>query len=132
MGIEWYRIKGKCIMTEKVKTDKLGRTGKSIGGRPTGSQSKASLRQSKLKNILLRHMEPLAVEAITTTSELMRDKDASPTVRLQASKFIIERIADLIDEAYGRERDQVDDPKDNEDDEPRGAVLSFSIVDQKK
>ena len=120
-------------MTDKVKTDKLGRTGKSIGGRPTGSQSKASLRQIKLKNILLRHMEPLAVEAITTTSEIMRDKEASATVRLQASKFIIERIANLIDESYGKEKDQLDDPKDNEDDdEPRGAVLSFSIVDQKK
>lgn len=113
--------------------DKQGRTGASKGGRPTKEQSKTSLRQSKLKTILLRHMEPLAAEAIVTTSEIMRDKDASPTVRLQASKFIIERIADLIDEAYGKERDQVDDPKDNEDDdEPKGAVLSFSIVDSTK
>lgn len=119
-------------MTEKVKTDKLGRTGDQVGGRPKGSLSKSSLRQSKLKNILLRHMEPLAVEAITTTSEIMRDKEASPTVRLQASKFIIERIADLIDEAYGKEKDQTVDPETDEDEEPKGAVLSFSIVDSTK
>lgn len=102
-------------------------------GRPKGSVSTVNARQSRLKNVLLRHLEPLAVEAITTTAEVMRDEKSSGAVKLQASKFIIEKIANLIDEAYRKEKDQVEDPVDpSEDESERGAILSFTVVDGKK
>lgn len=111
--------------------DKKGRTGASRGGRPRGVLSRASLKQNKLKNILLKHMEPYAVEAIETSVAIMKDKDASATVRLQASKFLIERIGALITEAYAKEKDQANDPVDDEEQES-AAVLSFTVIDNKK
>ena len=122
-------------MTEKVKTDKLGRTGKSIGGRPTGSKSTKSLRQTRLQEVL-KEVNPLLAKALKKAeaildTDLTSDK-VSATVQLQAVKLVVETAISLRNEVYGKEKDQTSDPEVDEDDEPRGAVLSFSIVDQKK
>lgn len=115
-------------MTTPLKKDG---TPKKPSGRPVGSVNVQTLRQSKLKNLLLRHLEPLTVEAITTTAEIMRDEKATPTIRLQASKFIIEKVADLIDQSYRKEKDQESEPTDDVDESDKGAILSFTVVPKK-
>jgi hypothetical protein len=127
-------------MTDKKaasdKPDKLGRTGASRGGRPVGAKSTKSLRQTRLQEVL-KEVNPLLAKALKKAeaildTDLTSDK-VSATVQLQAAKLIIDKSIELRQEVYQKEKDQLDDPKDNEDDdEPRGAVLSFSIVDQKK
>jgi len=100
-------------------------------GRPKGSLSRGSLKQQKLKNILLKHMEPYAVEAIETQVKLMRSDESPATVKLQASKFIIEKIGSLINDSYEKEKGQ-EDQEDDRNDEPTGAILSFTVLDGKK
>lgn len=122
-------------MSEKVKVDKLGRTGDQIGGRPKGSKSTKSLRQTRLQEVL-KEVNPLLAKALKKAEQIL-DTDltsdkVSATVQLQAAKLIIDKSIELRQEVYKKEADQLDDPKDNEDDdEPKGAILSFSIVDTK-
>lgn len=123
-------------MTDKVKVDKLGRTGDQIGGRPKGSKSTKSLRQTRLQEVL-KEVNPLLAKALKKAEQIL-DTDltsdkVSATVQLQAAKLIIDKSIELRQEVYKKEADQLDDPKDNEDDDdsPKGAVLSFSIVDTK-
>jgi hypothetical protein len=121
-------------MTVEVP-DKLGRTGKSKGGRPLNSKSTKSLRQTRLQEVL-KEVNPLLAKALKKAeaildTDLTSDK-VSATVQLQAVKLVVETAISLRNEVYGKEKDQTSDPEVDEDDEPRGAVLSFSIVDQKK
>ena len=122
-------------MTEKVKTDKLGRTGKAIGGRPVGAKSTKSLRQTRLQEVL-KEVNPLLAKALKKAeaildTDLTSDK-VSATVQLQAAKLIIDKSIELRQEVYQKEKDQIESPTDEDDDEPKGAVLSFSIVDSTK
>ena len=52
------------------KTDKLGRTGKSIGGRPAGSKSARSLRQNKIKQVL-DYIDPLLAKALKKAEAIL-------------------------------------------------------------
>ena len=122
-------------MTEKVKTDKLGRTGKSIGGRPVGSKSTKSLRQTRLQEVL-KEVNPLLAKALKKAeaildTDLTSDK-VSATVQLQAAKLIIDKSIELRQEVYKKEVDQIEDASDDGEEEQKGAILSFSIVDSTK
>lgn len=100
--------------------------------RPKGSTSKVTVRQTKLK-ALLQELQPHFSDAILTAVELMKaensdgDKiEVAPTVRLQASKLVIEKVVDLMNEAYGvdKQGNQVNRPN-AEDEEGSGEVLDF-------
>ena len=122
-------------MTEKVKTDKLGRTGKSIGGRPAGSKSTKSLRQTRLQEVL-KEVNPLLAKALKKAeaildTDLTSDK-VSATVQLQAAKLIIEKAIELRESVYLKEKDQIEDASDDGEEDQKGAILSFSIVDSTK
>lgn len=105
------------------KTDKLGRTGKAIGGRPKGSLSKRSARQTKLK-VFSDWFGPVVAKAINKASVILDEpldsKIATPQVQLAAAKLVIEKAHDLVNEVYGREKDQMDDP--DEDEQPKGVA----------
>jgi hypothetical protein len=99
------------------KTDKLGRTGKSIGGRPKGSLSKRSLRQNKQKAIA-DLFGPIVGKAITKASQILDEpldsKVASGQLQLSAAKLIIEKAIELNNDVYKKEADQLDDPEEDE------------------
>jgi len=101
-------------------------------GRPAGALSKGSRRQSKLKNTILTPLEPYAVEALETILKVMRNEGAAPAVRLQASKFVIDKIGDLINEVYGKEKDQTEEDVPDKDEAPTGAILSFQVINNDK
>ena len=116
------------------KTDKLGRTGKSIGGRPKGSLSKRSARQTKLK-VFSDWFGPVVAKAINKASVILDEpldsKVATPQVQLAAAKLVIEKAHDLVNEVYGREKDQLDDPEEDEQPKevaPTQARFSTKVV----
>lgn len=117
-------------MSEKV--DKLGRTGKSIGGRPKGSTSKRSARQTKLK-VFSDWFGPVVAKAINKASVILDEpldsKVATPQVQLAAAKLVIEKAHDLVNEVYGREKDQESDPE--EDDQPKEVVPKQAVFSTK-
>jgi hypothetical protein len=126
-------------MTDKKaasdKPDKLGRTGASRGGRPVGAKSTKSLRQTRLQEVL-KEVNPLLAKALKKAGQIL-DTDltsdkVSASVQLQAAKLIIDKSIELRQEVYQKEKDQIESPTDEDDDEPKGAVLSFSIVDSTK
>lgn len=100
--------------------------------RPKGSTSKVTVRQTKLK-ALLQELQPHFSDAILTAVELMKAENSSgdkievaPTVRLQASKLVIEKVVDLMNEAYGvdKQGNQVNRPNADDDEGP-GEVVEF-------
>lgn len=95
--------------------------------RPKGSTSKVTVRQTKLKSLLME-LQPYFSDAILTAVELMKsDTDkVAPTVKLQASKLVIEKVVDLINEAYGvdKQGNQVNRPNAEEDEGP-GEIVEF-------
>ena len=119
-------------MSEKV--DKLGRTGKSIGGRPPGTKSAKSLRQRKLKSVL-DYLDPIVAKAVNKASQIL-DADltstsVSATTQLQAAKLIIDKAIELNNDVYTKEKDQLDDPEEDEqpkDVAPKQAVFSTKVV----
>jgi hypothetical protein len=126
-------------MTDKKaasdKPDKLGRTGASRGGRPVGAKSTKSLRQTRLQEVL-KEVNPLLAKALKKAeaildTDLTSDK-VSATVQLQAAKLIIEKAIELRQEVYKKEADQIEDASDDGEEEQKGAILSFSIVDSTK
>ena len=102
-------------MSEKV--DKLGRTGKSIGGRPKGSLSKRSIRQNRLKEVLTL-IDPILAKAVLKAGQILdadlSSKDVSATTQLQAAKLIIDKAIDLREAVFAKEKDQLDDPEEDE------------------
>lgn len=119
-------------MSEKV--DKLGRTGKSIGGRPPGTKSAKSLRQRKLKSVL-DYLDPIVAKAVNKASQIL-DADltstsVSATTQLQAAKLIIDKAIELNNDVYTKEKDQLDDPEEDEqpkDVAPTQARFSTKVV----
>lgn len=105
------------------KVDKLGRTGKSIGGRPKGSLSKRSLRQNKQKAIA-DLFGPIVGKAITKASQILDEpldsKVASGQLQLSAAKLIIEKAIELNNDVYGKEKDQIEDPAEDDEPEEKG------------
>lgn len=114
------------------KTDKLGRTGKSIGGRPKGSLSKRSIRQNRLKEVLTL-IDPILAKAVLKAGQILdadlNSKDVSATTQLQAAKLIIDKAIDLREAVFAKEKDQLEDPE--EDEQPKEPVVTqarFSTV----
>lgn len=101
-------------MSEKV--DKLGRTGKAIGGRPKGSLSKRSIRQNRLKEVLTL-IDPILAKAVLKAGQILdadlSSKDVSATTQLQAAKLIIDKAIDLREAVFAKEADQLEDPEDD-------------------
>lgn len=113
------------------KQDKLGRTGKAIGGRPKGSTSKRSLRQTKQK-VIADLLGPVVAKAIMKASQIL-DADlssttVSATTQLQAAKLIIDKAIELNNDVYKKEPDQLEDPVDDEPKEPATTQARFSTV----
>lgn len=111
------------------KQDKLGRTGKAIGGRPKGSTSKRSLRQTKQK-VIADLLGPVVAKAIMKASQIL-DADlssttVSATTQLQAAKLIIDKAIELNNDVYKKEPDQLEDPVDDEPREPATTQARFS------
>lgn len=111
------------------KQDKLGRTGKAIGGRPKGSLSKRSLRQAKQK-VISDLLTPVVAKAINKASQIL-DADlssttVSATTQLQAAKLIIDKAIELNNDVYKKEADQLEDPADDEPKEPATTQARFS------
>jgi len=112
------------VKNKKLKGEKMAR--------PKGSTSKVTVRQTKLK-ALLQELQPHFSDAILTAVELMKAENSegakievAPTVRLQASKLVIEKVVDLMNEAYGvdKQGNQVNRPN-AEDDQDIGEVVEF-------
>jgi hypothetical protein len=103
-------------------------------GRPPGSTSSRSLRQNRLKEVL-NQVNPILAKALKKAEQILdadlTSKDVSATTQLQAAKLVIEKAIDLRNEVYGKEKDQVADPSDEESEE-LGAVLSFVIPENRK
>lgn len=98
------------------KQDKLGRTGKAIGGRPPGSLSKRSLRQNKFKQVL-DQIDPLLAKALKKAEQILDEpldsKTVSTTTQLSAVKLVVDKSLELREVVYGREKDQSSDPEDD-------------------
>jgi hypothetical protein len=105
------------------KTDKLGRTGKSIGGRPAGSKSARSLRQNKIKQVL-DYIDPLLAKALKKAEAILDEpldsKNVTSTTQLSAVKLVVDNAISLRNEVYGREKDQESDPE--EDEQPKNVA----------
>jgi hypothetical protein len=99
------------------KTDKLGRTGKAIGGRPKGSTSKRSVRQTKLK-VFSDLFGPVVAKALKKAEDILDEplnsQIVSTNTQLSAAKLVIDKAIDLTNEVYGKEADQLDDPEEDE------------------
>jgi hypothetical protein len=116
------------------KTDKLGRTGKSIGGRPKGSLSKRSARQTKLK-VFSDLFGPVIAKALKKAEDILDEplnsQIVSTNTQLSAAKLVIDKAIDLTNEVYGKEADQLDDPEEDEqpkDVAPTQARFSTKVV----
>ena len=105
------------------KTDKLGRTGKAIGGRPKGSLSKRSARQTKLK-VFSDLFGPVVAKALKKAEDILDEplnsQIVSTNTQLSAAKLVIDKAIDLTNEVYGKEADQLDDPE--EDEQPKNVA----------
>lgn len=119
-------------MTLKTKDGRdkaIGPKGRPVG-RPVGSKSERSLRQTKLKQ-LLEMLDPLTRKAIAKASAILEvsleNEKVSPTVQLSAAKLVIDLQVKLREEVYKKESKEMADIPDIEDDEQRGAVLSFVV-----
>lgn len=117
------------------KQDKLGRTGKAIGGRPPGSKSARSLRQNKIKHVLDQYIDPLLAKAMKKAEQILDEpldsKNVTSTTQLSAVKLIVDNAINLRNEVYGREKDQESDPVDDEpskDDVQPQARFSTKVV----
>jgi hypothetical protein len=117
------------------KTDKLGRTGKSIGGRPPGSKSARSLRQNKIKQVLDQYIDPLLAKAMKKAEAILDEpldsKNVTSTTQLSAVKLVVDNAISLRNEVYGREKDQESDPEEDEqskDVAPVQARFSTKVV----
>lgn len=118
------------------KTDKLGRTGKAIGGRPKGSTSKRSARQTKLK-VFSDLFGPVVAKALKKAEAILDEPLNSQTVstntQLSAAKLVIDKAIDLTNEVYGKEPDQIEDPADDEPEEkgPQQARFVTNVIPMK-
>lgn len=101
-------------------------------GRPVGSKSAMSVRQAKMKKVL-DQIDPLLAKALLKAEAILdqpltSDKVAA-SIQLQAAKLVIDKCIDLRDEVYTKEKDQIDDVPDGEEEEQEtGSVLTFELV----
>lgn len=119
------------------KTDKLGRTGKSIGGRPPGSKSARSLRQNKIKQVLDQYIDPLLAKAMKKAEAILDEpldsKNVTSTTQLSAVKLIVDNAISMRNDVYGKEKGQEDDPADDEpeDKAPQQARFVTNVIPMK-
>ena len=115
-------------MTEEVKT--VRKAGRPFGAK--GPKNTRSLRQTKLKGMLgkleqLRDKAIRKAEAILDTE--IGNKDVPTHIQLAAAKLIIDKCIELNDSVYGKEKDQLEDPVDDEPEEkPQQARFSTKVV----
>lgn len=107
----------------------MSETEKRPRGRPVGSKSARSVRQTKMKQVL-DQIDPLLTKALLKAEEILNQplgaEGVTAQIQLQAAKLIIDKCIDLRDEVYTKEKDQIEDI---EDEEPEaGSVLSFELV----
>lgn len=114
--------------------DKKGRTGASQGGRPKGSTSKRSARQTKLK-VFSDLFGPVVAKALRKAEaildEPLNSEIVSTNTQLSAAKLVIDKAIDLTNEVYGKEADQESDPVDDEpskDDVQPQARFSTKVI----
>lgn len=119
------------------KTDKLGRTGDAIGGRPKGSKSARSLRQNKIKQVLDQYIDPLLAKAMRKAEAILDEpldsKNVTSTTQLSAVKLIVDNAISLRNDVYGKEKGQEDDPTDDESEDkaPQQARFVTNVIPMK-
>lgn len=108
-------------------------------GRPVGSTTNRSLRQTKMKQVL-DIINPLLAKALKKAEDILDaplgSKDVSTTTQLAAVKLIVDKSIELREIVFSKEKDQAKDPDDDEpvDESDKGAILQFTVVgkDDKK
>ena len=120
-------------MTEKTAKEPIRKA-----GRPVGSTTNRSLRQTKMKQVL-DIINPLLTKALKKAEDILDaplgSKDVSTTTQLAAVKLIVDKSIELREIVFSKEKDQAKDPDDDEpvDESDKGAILLFTVPkDDKK
>ena len=77
---------------------------------------------------------PVVAKAINKASAILDEpldsKVATPQVQLAAAKLVIEKAYDLTNDVYGKEKDQLEDPEDDQpkDVAPTQARFSTKVI----
>lgn len=83
------------------------------GGRPLGSTSRLSSKQTKLKNAVLRYMEDHIADAMEVLVAIMKDENANAQTRVTSAKYVVDKSSELIEKILTPEKDDGSD--DNEE-----------------
>ena len=83
-------------------------------GRPVGSTSKLSAKQSKLKKLLLSELEPHVAEAMQVMLTVMRSEQEKGQTRMLAAKYVLDQTQELIEKILTPEKDGTESDDDEE------------------
>lgn len=79
--------------------------GKGKGGRPVGSVSRLTSKQTKLKNAVLRYMEEHIADAMDVLVTIMKDESVNAQTRVTSAKYVVDKSSELIEKILTPEKD---------------------------
>lgn len=94
---------------------------KKKGGRPVGSVSRLSSKQTKLKNAVLRYMEDHIADAMEVLVSIMKDETANAQTRVTSAKYVVDKSSELIEKILTPEKDD----GTSEDSEEKAEVVEM-------